>query len=165
MNCEMCGKETDVLYKAVIEGVELKVCKECSKFGTKVRPLNTPARVGTKNQMNHSCRKMQPKRDEIIYIVVPGYDRMIKEAREKAGMKQEEFSKKINEKESTIHNIESGRAEPSIKLARKIEKFFHIKLLEELTENEVSHSAIAKPSKSKELTVGDVIQIKTRKKK
>ena len=33
MICEICGKESEFTKAIFIEGTQLKVCKECSRFG------------------------------------------------------------------------------------------------------------------------------------
>ena len=38
MQCDLCGKE-DELYLALIEGTELNVCKNCSKFGKIIKKI------------------------------------------------------------------------------------------------------------------------------
>ncbi|TKJ17361.1 TIGR00270 family protein [Candidatus Woesearchaeota archaeon B3_Woes] len=147
--CDMCGKETR-LRAALIEGTELNVCEKCGKFGKTIR----------KNNYIHQTKKTRIKEkeieEEVIERIVKDYGNLIKDAREKINLKQEDFAKKINEKVSLIHNIESGHHEPNIKLAQKIEKFLKIKLIEEgkLEKTEL------KTTKSETLTIGDLIKLK-----
>ena len=77
-------------------------------------------------------------------------------ARERSGLKQEELAKKLNEKESIISSIESGKFKPSINLAHKLEKFFNINLIEELGGEEFELSS----SEGSGMTIGDMIKIK-----
>ena len=42
INCDLCGKTTESLAKAIIEGVQLDVCTECAKFG-KVIAIKRPS--------------------------------------------------------------------------------------------------------------------------
>ena len=44
---------------------------------------------------------------EILQVIVDDYAEKIKNAREKLGLKQKDFAKKINLKESLIHKIET----------------------------------------------------------
>jgi len=76
-------------------------------------------------------------------------------------LKQEEFAKKLNEKESLIQKIESGHFEPSIGLAKKIGRFLKIKLVEEY--EEVHEKQVR--SKTGSFTIGDIIKIKDNVKK
>ncbi len=63
---------------------------------------------------------------------------------------------KINEKESLIHQIETGRFEPNIALTRKLEKFLKIKLIEEHEEIHKGKTKI----KTDKFTIGDFIKVK-----
>lgn len=142
MNCEMCGKESS-LKTVKIEGINMQVCGQCAKYGQEVQKVKFVER-----------RKFE--KVEIEKEVVENYANIIKLAREKLGLKQEELAKKLNEKESTISHIESGKYPPNIRLAEKLEKFFNIDLIEEI-EDEVE---VTSGSESGELTIGDMIKIK-----
>ena len=54
----------------------------------------------------------------------------IRNKRDELGLKQEDFAKMLNEKESIIHKLETGEFKPSLKLAKKLEKKFGLKLIE-----------------------------------
>jgi len=149
----MCGEEIEYAVVASIEGVELNVCNKCAKFGKVIR--KTKPQVKEEKTKKDLVRSV-PQREKIIQILVEDYSIKIKNAREKTGLKQEDFAKKINEKASLIHNIESGKFEPSIKLARKIEKFLNIKLIEQ---HEEQH-AETKGGSSEGFTIGDFIKVK-----
>ncbi|MFH0979086.1 MAG: multiprotein bridging factor aMBF1 [Candidatus Woesearchaeota archaeon] len=147
MQCELCGKE-EALLRTSVEGIELMVCEKCSKYG-KLLP-NKPASLVVPSKKPERQRE-EPAQE----IVVGNYAVLVKQAREALGLKQEEFANKISEKTSLIHNIESGRYQPPIELARKIERFLKIKLVEEYKEN----SNQAKPKAAEGLTVGDLIKL------
>jgi len=66
---------------------------------------------------------------------------------------QEELAKKLKEKASIIKRIEEGW-EPPLKLINKIEKFFNIKLREQIEEK-----VLEKKSDSKKLTIGDIVEV------
>lgn len=151
-SCEMCGKN-DKLFRTMVEGAEMMLCKDCSRFG---KVLAAPKIIIKKE----AIRQKQESKPEIIEVIVPDYGKIVKERREKLGLKQEELAKKINEKESLIHKIESGAFEPGIMLARKLEGFLKIKLIEKSEEESVMPA-----KKSGPVTIGDVISIKTRKAK
>jgi len=68
------------------------------------------------------------------------------------GLTQEQLAKKLKEKLSVIKKIENGW-EPSLTLIRKLEKFFSIKLTEELKEEAFERKT------RKDITIGDVIEI------
>ena len=151
MICDMCGSPGK-LYKAVIEGAELIVCHECSKFGKVISIVKEEEAGGIKAA---ATGKQEPETEKID-IIVSDYAEKIRKKRESLGLKQEEFAKKINEKESLIQKIESGHFEPSIGLAKKIGSFLKIKLIEE-HEEVYEHQ---KAAKLDTFTIGDFIKIK-----
>ncbi len=57
-----------------------------------------------------------------------GYGRKIKEARERAGLKQAELAKRINEKQSLLRKIENEEIIPTDEVRRKIERVLDISL-------------------------------------
>ena len=150
----MCGS-SGKLYKAIVEGAELTVCHDCSKFGRVTGVIKQEVSRKSKPKIDATYENKEPQK-EIMQIIVGNYAEKIKRKRESLGLKQEEFAKKINEKESLIQKIESGHFEPSIELAKKIEKFLRIKLIEE---HEEKHEKQTK-SKTDSFTIGDLIKIK-----
>ena len=147
MACEICGLDGK-MFKAIVEDAELKVCQGCSKFGKVVGQINEP---------QQKMQKMIAE-PEKTYILVDNFPETIRKKRESLNLTQEEFAKKISEKESLVHKIESGSLEPSLQLAKKIERFLSIRLIEEYEE---------KPEKKKSIklegfTLGDFIKIKSK---
>ena len=151
MNCDMCGKYEERLFRTLIEDVELNVCSACSRFGKVIRAIGMPAKVLPK-------KAYEEEKEEKIALIVEGYADLIKRAREEKNIGQGDFALKLNEKESTMHKIETGHLEPNMALARKLEKFLGIKLVEEIEEKH-------EKSKRKEnvgFTLGDFIKTKDR---
>ena len=149
--CEICGKDTE-LFHAVIEGTDMQVCTVCGKFGKIIKKVMEPI----KPRLKGIAKEETIPEKEIIQVVVPEYAEIIKKKREELGLKQEEFAQKISEKESLIHHIESGKFEPNVELARKMEKFLKVKLIEE---QELSNSLHFKAA-ADQVTIGDLIKIK-----
>jgi len=124
MQCDMCGSEKK-LMDAIVEGVMMKVCENCAKYG-EVIPIKSGEEIASLPKL----RKTQHVKDEKEFdYVLEKYAEMVKKAREKKGLKQEEVAKAIAEKESVIHNIESGHLRPSIRLAKKIGAFLGVNLI------------------------------------
>lgn len=121
-SCELCGKKPSE-YDCEIEGTMMKVCQDCSRFGKVKAKSNVKIMV-------QDTRKVVSQ--ELEYLFIQGYGQMIKNARERQGLKQEDFAKKINEHKSLIHQVESEHIKPSIVFARKLEKALHIKIVEEV---------------------------------
>ncbi len=155
MYCEMCGKD-EKLFLSEVEGVKLKVCKNCAGFGKTIRPI-APKLPKKKEKAREKRVKSKEKEEiEIIKDVTADYPKIIRKAREKLNLKQEEFARKINEKESIVHKIESGKFKPSIKLAQKLEKLLNIKLIEESIDEETPISQ----GSGEAMTIGDLLQAK-----
>ncbi|MCK4383585.1 MAG: helix-turn-helix domain-containing protein, partial [Candidatus Lokiarchaeota archaeon] len=74
---------------------------------------------------------------------------------------QDQFAQKLNEKPSLIRRIESGKAEPTEKLAKKIESVYNIKLLKKADDYIVSTKDYMK--KQKNTSLGDIAIIKKKK--
>lgn len=152
--CDMCGSK-EAMVVADVEGGILNVCNDCSSFG-KIKSKITGPKVDKKHQKGAETAKMhvQPEK-EIIQMIVQDFARKIRDKREHLNLKQEELAKKLNEKESLLHKIEIGEFEPSIALARKLEKFLHLKLVEQHEEVK----GIVPKTKSDAFTIGDFIKV------
>lgn len=149
MQCDMCGSNQG-LVKAKIEGTVMDVCKTCARFGEIVRvPRSIPR--------SHKSRPIKQSLPQKIEIIVPNYSVLIKQAREKRQMKQEDVAKKLSEKESIYHKIENGSFRPSIKLAKKLEAFFKIKLIE-IHEDKMKPAVASAPINKNAMTIGDMIK-------
>ena len=146
-SCEICGKNFENLERAIVEGVMVDVCHDCGKFGKAIivkKPLIEPKRV------------IPVHTKEVMEDVVTDYAEMIKKARERKGLKQEELAKNIAEKESVISKVESGSLRPSFILAKKLEQYLGIKLIETFEERkEVSLNL-----QDNNLTIGDLLKLK-----
>ncbi len=152
MNCDLCGKETE-MYKALIEGTELTVCSSCTKYGKVIGRVRTEAPEKAKQE------KKTEAEEEAIDSVVGNFGEQLKRKREELGLNQPDFAKKIAEKESILHKLETGAIRPTLDRARQLEKMLGLKLVEELKEEPVSQQ------KSKDvMTLGDFVKIKAGKK-
>ena len=120
--CEICGNRS-ANTRIRIDSSVLNVCKVCASTGTIIDiPKPTPSAVPV------TAENIRPGAEE---IVVEDFGKLIAKARQKTGLKQDEIALKLNEKLQVIHAAESGRR-LEIKLAKKLEKFFGIKLIEVL---------------------------------
>jgi len=151
--CDLCGKETE-LVQAEIEGTEMSVCRACAQYGT-IKETHIPKHAKSIRKSLHKKPAHEPAL-EAVETIVHNYGQKIRKAREKLGLNQEDFAKKINEKESLLHKMETGSFEPSIPLARKLEKLLGIKLVEKTEEKEVT----SQKKSSENFTIGDLIKKK-----
>ena len=152
----MCGKNMN-LYRTMIEGAELNGCKDCGGHGKVIGTVKTKDEVKREEQRIREFleRKKTPKEIETNERIVENFSEIIKRKREKLGLTQEEFAKKLNERESLIHNMEKGTFHPPITLARKLERQLDIKLVEEMNFNIKIDRA-----RGENLTIGDLLSIK-----
>jgi putative transcription factor len=146
--CELCGKEGD-LVDAIVEGVIMGVCLNCSNHGNVVA-INQPV-VEKKIKMVE-----EDKKAGFIEVIVRDFAQRIKKARERKNLKQENLAKDIAEKESVIHQLESGKLKPNFKLAKKLEIFLNISLVEKVETNPELKKDINFEDSS--LTIGDVLK-------
>jgi putative transcription factor len=160
--CDMCSSP-EKAYKIEVEGSILNVCEKCVSFGKVVGKISPKMPEKKQKQLQKAAEKLAEEKakkgTETVQLIVPNYYKIIKSARERTGLKQEELAKKIAEKESMIHKLESGIMKPDIPLARKLEKFLRIKIVESV---EINDDVEEKRSPSEGLTLGDLIKIKSR---
>lgn len=145
--CDLCGKRSK-LTEAIVEGTIVSVCNNCLSFGNPIT-LEHKKEPETKIQ-----RKIKIENAE--EIILPNYMQLIKEAREKLELTQKELAKKIAEKESLIHQLESGHLKPTIDFAKKLEKSLDIKIIEVYKEPEKRVVNLSDPG----LTIGDLLKLK-----
>ncbi len=151
----MCGKETR-LIRALIEGSEMNVCDACVKFGKPVpkpKKIEIVPRPAPKPSPRPAQRNSSP---QYYLVVVDNYADIIRQKRDSLGLRQEDLAKLINEKSSLLQKIESSHFKPNIPLARKLESFLKIRLVEQKEEEDVKLES----RKCDGMTIGDLIQIR-----
>jgi len=132
--CEICGVEIEGKAQYVAIGSsKLRVCKACARHGTVVvEDTQTKITFGSERvQLAQAKRRLYEQMDHEIeegLEIADDYGRKIKEAREKAGLKQAELAQRINEKQSLLRKIEHEEIIPSDEVRRKIERLLKIAL-------------------------------------
>ena len=149
-NCDMCGREKE-LVDAIVEGAVVQVCLDCSKHGSVVA-INQPVvdkRIELQREIESS--------PSYVDVIVSDFGNKIKNAREWKGLKQEDLAQDLAEKESVIHQLETGKLKPSFRLARKLSVFLSIDLIESV---ESSSKGVTKDVdlKSASVTIGDLLK-------
>ncbi|HJX05926.1 MAG TPA: multiprotein bridging factor aMBF1 [Candidatus Nanoarchaeia archaeon] len=163
--CDMCSSD-EIVYKIELEGTMLNVCEKCSSFGRVIGRIKQAEPVKAKKKQGRIAQAasegmLKPKKTtETVQLVVSNYSDIIKRGRERLGLKQEEFAKKLNEKESVIHKLESGQIKPNIDLARKLERFLKVALVEEVEIEGGEGVSDARKGATDNLTIGDMINIR-----
>jgi putative transcription factor len=93
-------------------------------------------------------------------ILVEDYAVVIRTARQKAKISQEQLAQKVGERISTLQAIEAGRLKPVEKVVRGLERELGISLLEPIGTAPVARDQ----DRSQEgATLGDVVKVKRKK--
>ncbi|MHA2289058.1 MAG: helix-turn-helix domain-containing protein [Promethearchaeota archaeon] len=149
-DCPICGgKIWGRGEKVLIEGAKITVCQSCAQFGVKIRP---------KPKMKTVNRELRPKSKSSTGKVVR--PREIEESVEIVG----DYVARIRKEPSLLRRIEAGKVEPTIKLAKKIEEVYNIKLLKQVDEIEPSAKQSQYMKKSSGSSLGDIAYVKKKKK-
>ncbi|MFB6133587.1 MAG: multiprotein bridging factor aMBF1 [Halanaeroarchaeum sp.] len=171
VQCEMCGAETASPTTVKIEGAELQVCDSCAEFGTEVQTQDsgtTSTKYSTGSSSSSSStsgstsggssggRGRRDMFDE-MEEVASDYDQRIRNAREDAGLTQEELADQLNEKASLVRKLEHGDILPSDDVQSKIEGKLGISLTEAATDDDEEWDA---GGDGQGLTLGDVVERK-----
>jgi len=159
MRCEICGKSVEgKLLRTKIDGSIMEVCEDCSKFGKVQKAPPKPKSVVRKTfkQKNKNTQQIK-RRDEPLEELVEDYNIIIRKKRETKGWSREDLGKKIYEKVSVIHRLESKKMVPDIKLVKKLENTLNITLIEKLDDIDLENF---KKSSSNGPTLGDIVKIK-----
>ncbi|MFX1315181.1 MAG: multiprotein bridging factor aMBF1 [Promethearchaeota archaeon] len=162
--CPICGgviwgKGQNVL----LEGARIYVCQSCAQNGTTIYDSPTIKKSDYTPSKARS-KKFSDKKDIVDeFEIVTDYAKRIKNARNSKNLNQDQFAQKLNEKPSLLKRIETGKMEPTIKLAKKIEQTFKIKLLKKVDEIEASIQSNQYMKKKSSHSLGDIAFIKKKK--
>lgn len=156
MQCEICERYIEKGKRVKVEGSIIITCDECSSYGEVIGEV----KIG--EERKKVKRETEPLQERIEFEIetedlVEDYPKIIREAREKKGMKQKDLASSINEPVSLIHRIESGRLKPGPIIIRKIQSKLGIKLFEKSKDLEIQE---IKTSLPKELTLGDLVVVR-----
>ena len=153
MQCELCGKDTEKIVRVSIEGVEMEVCTSCSAHGKKIiRPRVQKVVVSRKD-----ARSQQ--QEETMEEVVSNYASILKSAISKKDIKLEYLAKRLGLKESQLRHYEQGKMKPNISDARNLERFFGIKIVENVKVKR-NLSELSQENSKRGLTIGDMIKVR-----
>ena len=151
MECDICGKETNIIYVVEVEGAVMNVCAECSKGKKVIDKID----LSRQEKKVAKAKEEKEKESEII----EHYGEAIRKAREKLGLPLNVLAERINEKASTLLRIEEEKTLPTDKVVKKLEKELGIKLLEEKKDEPTVHIKPDEP-----ITLWDAAEKKEAKK-
>lgn len=149
MACDMCGAEKR-LVDAVVEGSIMHLCENCCRFGRSVE-IKRPR----PQQEAYPHRLFLEETREMVLAEAPS---LIRQEREKREMNQQVLAHSLGEKQSWIHKIESGQVTLTTAQAKVFERFLDIKLTEQSTDSK----AIPLSTQEKNMTIGDLLNLKKR---
>ncbi|MBN2154060.1 MAG: TIGR00270 family protein [Candidatus Lokiarchaeota archaeon] len=178
MDCEICGNEIRGRgIKVVVEGATLTVCRDCAELGERVREeprgrltvkaaqdhqgrLKAPSPARAVPQKQLPTRKPRPLASDENQEIVENYAEIVRKAR--GTMTTEEFAASLKEKATVIQKVETGKLQLTVKLARRIEKLYRVKLVRQRDAAEDMEDVIWKPEKKSDYspTLGDFIKEK-----
>ncbi len=142
--CEVCGRRKAV-KQVLIEGAVLNVCSVCARDGKEIT-----------SHFQHQQRGSTTPRTTTELDIVDNYGRIIKSRRKEMGLTLKEAARQLNEKEGYLDMIEAERTLPSIRTARKLEKFYGVKLIVERVVEAQPQTKVAE-GQPPALTLGDVV--------
>ena len=165
--CPICGS---IIWgkgqRVLLEGVKITVCHNCAQHGIKiqkspvVKHFKKPYSYDKKSHAKPHILK-KPNVDDLE--IIQDYNKKIRNVRSSLGLNQDQFAQKLNEKPSLLRRIEAGKVEPTIKLAKKIEEVYKIKILKKPTEIESNVESTKYMKKSSGSSLGDIAFIKKKK--
>ena len=170
MRCEVCGGQ---IYgkprKALIEGAKMIVCQECAKLGSihfepEVKS-SMPSHVSVKRTRRTPAAASFLTRRTTASVpedfeIKEGFGSLVRAARERLGLSQEDLGKKIGEKVSILRKIEVEKISPDRRLARKLEHFLKVELLVPPKDYEIPED-LSSPHPSG-VTLGEIAELKTK---
>ena len=163
--CPICGGIIWKGQKVLIEGAKMTVCQSCAKEGKVI--YESPKKSVQKKEVkskSYKSNKLYREAEKFENIeIIPNYAALIHKARISRGLNQDQFAQKLNEKPSLLRRIETGKVEPTLELAKKIEKVYQIKLIKEIDKIEPSAQSSKYMKKSNSSTLGDIAFIKKKK--
>jgi len=157
MNCEICDKRMQNPVRIKLEGAVVNVCESCAKLGEKIEMPKSVASMSDKAVIfAPKHRELELSREDIV----ENYAILVKNARERHGLTQEALASKILEKEFIIHRIEQNRMQPTIEIAKKLQRALGIQLITMVAENSVETGGSLDASGA---TLADFIKVKKKK--
>lgn len=143
--CELCGAETEETHKIKLEGSILVVCPRCVSYGEEIGHTAPPVVKKVEDEEGVKTiiytppvvRKTvtphyQKALEDDEFVLVDDYAQRIRRKRQQLGLKQDELARKLNERESVVKHLETGKLNPDKSLIRKLENTLKIELQEPL---------------------------------
>jgi putative transcription factor len=181
VQCEMCGTEVSDPNRIKVEGAELEVCDECTDFGTELRTESdststskySTSSTGTSSSGSGSGSGSgtttttggsstgggggRPDIYDDVDELAQDFDERMRDAREAAGLSQDDLADELNEKSSLIRKLEHGETLPTDDVQRKLERHLDIDLT---AGGSVDEAEWESETSEGEYTLGDMVERK-----
>ncbi len=144
VECEICGRTAT--KKAIIEEALLNVCGKCLQLGKEIN----------EETLTKPLKPVYPIQE---LTLDPSFAIIIKSKREALGFSRDQLASLIKEKSSVIERIEHGMR-PTKDVAKKLEHALKVKILG----YKINEGKLQK-TKETSITLGDVAELKVRKRK
>jgi len=138
----------------------LTTCAECAKLGSmewkpEIRSPKPILKIESSRRLKLTRRRGRDIREDLT--IIENFGSIIREARQRLNLSQEDLGRKISEKVSVIRKVESEKIMPSERLARKLERALGVKLIVPLVEPEpLTYSS----QKNRGVTLGEIAYLK-----
>ncbi len=163
MGCDLCGRD-GARFQVRIEGTVMTVCAGCKGHGEMISQLPTAkereVRAKRAAEKRAEEKRAEEKRaassaprSEVLLLVKNECGPVIKAARERLSLKQEELAKMLKIKESQLHIYETGSRKPDLGTARMLERALKIRLVEEHIETGMRGGT----KEGRPVTIGDLL--------
>lgn len=138
----MCGKQTESPIQAKVVGSVMNVCSDCRRTGNVIEPEN-------KAPISKTFYKRH-KSESVENVVISNYGPLINSALARKNLNIQQLARIINIKESTLSKFMSGTFKPELDIARKIEDYLNINLVNEVESSGKSETMILDEMKKQE---------------
>jgi putative transcription factor len=169
--CEICGAPIrGPGHRIRIDGAELLVCDRCYEKYSKKKPgtfsIMPTGRQPTRRTYSRPSRPKvsKPRTEKPLYTeeIVEDYAERVYQAIQRSKKSYQELSHEIGLSMNDLRAIAHGHREPTIKEAKKREKYFGIKLIETSSEEPLEKKSIPRDY---EHTLGDIANVRIKKRK
>ncbi|ASJ05921.1 multiprotein bridging factor aMBF1 [Thermococcus pacificus] len=170
--CEICGAPIrGPGHRIRLEGAEVLVCDRCyEKYGGKkpgtfsIMPTGRQPARRTYSQPSRPKPAPKPRTERPLVTeeIVEDYAERVYQAIQRSKKSYQELAQEIGLSMNDLRAIAHGHREPTIKEAKKLERYFKIKLIESGGEELLEKKTIPRDY---EPTLGDIANIRIKKRK
>jgi len=163
LQCDVCGCEiVGKPHYVIIEGAKMTTCVQCAKLGSaewkpEPKTLNLPFKIEPSRQFKPKRVKRRIREIREDLTIIENFGSIVRKARLRMNLSQEDLGRKIGEKVSVIRKIEGEKIMPSERLARKLEHALGVKLLVPFVEPQISTSL---SQTNRGVTLGEIAYLK-----